>query len=96
MPQTAKPLAIGAPQLIEWGGGLRWVERRARRVRACARRPSAPAATRRSSAAATRRRGVFHPLKPAIAKIHQRLKAAFDPAGILNPGRMYDEAFETR
>jgi FAD/FMN-containing dehydrogenase len=23
-------------------------------------------------------------------KIHRRLKAAFDPAGILNPGRMYD------
>ena len=34
--------------------------------------------------------GVFHPLKPAVAKIHRRLKSAFDPAGILNPGRMYD------
>ena len=34
--------------------------------------------------------GVFHPLKPAIFKIHRRLKGAFDPAGILNPGRMYD------
>jgi glycolate oxidase FAD binding subunit len=34
--------------------------------------------------------GVFHPLAPAIMKIHRRLKAAFDPAGILNPGRMYD------
>ncbi len=34
--------------------------------------------------------GVFHPLQPAVMKIHQRLKAAFDPAGILNPGRMYD------
>ena len=34
--------------------------------------------------------GAFHPLKPAIAKIHKRLKSAFDPAGILNPGRMYD------
>jgi glycolate oxidase FAD binding subunit len=34
--------------------------------------------------------GAFHPLKPAILKIHRRLKDAFDPAGILNPGRMYD------
>jgi glycolate oxidase FAD binding subunit len=34
--------------------------------------------------------GVFQPLAPAILKIHRRLKAAFDPAGILNPGRMYD------
>jgi glycolate oxidase FAD binding subunit len=32
--------------------------------------------------------GVFHPLAPALAKIHRRLKDAFDPAGILNPGRM--------
>ena len=33
--------------------------------------------------------GVFHPLAPAVAAIHQRLKAAFDPAGIFNPGRLY-------
>ncbi len=32
--------------------------------------------------------GVFHPLAPALAKIHRRLKDAFDPAGILNPGRL--------
>jgi glycolate oxidase FAD binding subunit len=33
--------------------------------------------------------GAFHPLAPAIARIHERLKAAFDPAGIFNIGRMY-------
>ena len=32
--------------------------------------------------------GVFHPLAPAIATIHQRLRQAFDPAGIFNPHRM--------
>jgi glycolate oxidase FAD binding subunit len=32
---------------------------------------------------------VFHPLQPALMKIHRRLKAAFDPSDILNPGRMY-------
>jgi glycolate oxidase FAD binding subunit len=37
-----------------------------------------------------KRAGAFQPLAPAILKIHRRLKAAFDPAGILNPGRMYD------
>ena len=33
--------------------------------------------------------GVFQPLAPAVARIHERLKAGFDPAGIFNPGRMY-------
>jgi glycolate oxidase FAD binding subunit len=33
--------------------------------------------------------GAFQPLAPAVARIHQRLKANFDPAGIFNPGRMY-------
>ncbi len=34
---------------------------------------------------------VFHPLAPALAQIHQRLKKEFDPAGIFNPGRMYSD-----
>jgi glycolate oxidase FAD binding subunit len=33
--------------------------------------------------------GVFHPLSPALAVIHRKLKRTFDPAGILNPGRIY-------
>jgi glycolate oxidase FAD binding subunit len=30
----------------------------------------------------------FEPLKPPLDRIHRRLKAEFDPAGILNPGRL--------
>ncbi|MGB7480444.1 MAG: FAD-linked oxidase C-terminal domain-containing protein, partial [Burkholderiaceae bacterium] len=37
------------------------------------------------------RAGVFQPLAPALAAIHRRLKAGFDPAGIFNPGRMYPD-----
>lgn len=33
----------------------------------------------------------FHPLTPGIAALHQKLKQAFDPAGILNPQRMSPE-----
>ena len=33
--------------------------------------------------------GVFQPLAPAIARIHERLSHAFDPAQIFNRGRMY-------
>lgn len=85
--QTAAPVAAGVPQLVEWGGGLRWAA------------GDVPAARARELAAGARGHatlfrggdraaGVFHPLEPAIAKIHRRLKEAFDPAGILNPGRM--------
>ncbi len=35
--------------------------------------------------------GAFTPLSPALLGLHRRLKAEFDPAGILNPGRLYPE-----
>ena len=34
---------------------------------------------------------VFQPLPPALLALHRRLKAALDPRGILNPGRLYAE-----
>jgi glycolate oxidase FAD binding subunit len=88
VPQTAQPLAVGAP-LVEWGGGLRWVsgELDPLGVRSTVERLGGHATLFR---AADKSPGVFHPLKPALMKIHRRLKEAFDPAGILNPGRMYD------
>jgi glycolate oxidase FAD binding subunit len=88
VPQTAEPLGLGAP-LIEWGGGVRWI---AGDVDALALRSTAERAGGHATLfrAADKSAGVFHPLKPAILKIHKRLKGAFDPAGIFNPGRMYD------
>ena len=89
VPQTALPLALGRAPLVEWGGGLRWMsgELDPLSVRAATERLGGHATLFRAS---DKSAGVFHPLKPALAKIHRRLKEAFDPAGILNPGRMYD------
>ena len=89
VPQTAEPFELPHPQLVEWGGGLRWVagEVDALTIRSTAERAGGHATLFRGGDKSV---GVFHPLAPAIDKIHRRLKAAFDPAGILNPGRMYE------
>jgi glycolate oxidase FAD binding subunit len=88
VPQAAEPLAVSQPQLVEWGGGLRWVvgDLDPLMVRSTAERAGGHATLFRGG---NRDAGVFHPLKPPILKIHKRLKEAFDPAGILNPNRMY-------
>ena len=89
VPQTAEPLGFHVPQLVEWGGGVRWLRGSldTLTVRSSVERAGGHATLFRGGDKAA---GVFHPLKPAIFKIHRRLKGAFDPAGILNPGRMYD------
>ncbi len=88
VPQTTEPLALARAQLVEWGGGLRWLAGDADplAVRSTAERVGGHATLFRGG---DRDAGIFHPLKPALMKIHRRLKEAFDPAGILNPNRMY-------
>jgi glycolate oxidase FAD binding subunit len=95
VPQTAEPLGGAHGQLIEWGGGVRWISgpADALTLRSTVERAGGHATLFRGG---DKSMGVFHPLKPAIAKIHRRLKDAFDPAGILNPGRMYDFQEATR
>lgn len=34
---------------------------------------------------------VFTPLAPPLLALHRRIKAVFDPAGVFNPGRMYED-----
>jgi glycolate oxidase FAD binding subunit len=89
VPQTAPAISTPRPQLIEWGGGLRWAEGPIDmfELRSTVERLGGHAAIFRGG---KDRASIFHPLRPALAKIHKRLKLAFDPAGILNPGRMYD------
>jgi FAD/FMN-containing dehydrogenase len=38
---------------------------------------------------ADRSHGVFTPLSDVLMRVHHRLKQAFDPARIFNPGRLY-------
>ena len=87
---TAPFVDLDAFQLFEWGGAVRWLNASSAldtaKVRKWAQDNGGHATLFRTVATHA---GVFQPLQPALLAIHQRLKATFDPAGILNPGRMY-------
>ncbi|MES2128076.1 MAG: glycolate oxidase subunit GlcE [Pseudomonadota bacterium] len=89
LPSTASALVLRGEQLIEWGGAQRWLRADAadaQRIRSAVAAAGGHATLFRGAGKDV---GVFHPLAPAIARIHARLKTAFDPANLFNPGRMY-------
>jgi glycolate oxidase FAD binding subunit len=76
--------------LVEWGGAQRWVHANLDpvKVRDVAAAVGGHATLFRGG---TRSAAIFHPLPPALMRIHRNLKRAFDPQGLLNPGRLYPE-----
>jgi glycolate oxidase FAD binding subunit len=90
VPSTTPLLALDGPQLVEWGGALRW-------SRSALPGDALRDLVRQYGGHATLfRRGQggaepFHPLAPALAALHRKVKHAFDPAGVFNRGRMYKE-----
>ena len=82
------PLPSGAaPLLIDWGGALRWFAAEGFDAFAYAGEYGGhaslwwPPADWQGETA--------QPLSPPLQALHQRLKLAFDPQRILNPGRLY-------
>ncbi|MEW6688008.1 MAG: glycolate oxidase subunit GlcE [Pseudomonadota bacterium] len=90
LPSHAPQMELPGAQLIEWGGALRWLRSNAEAVtvRAAAARAGGHATLFR---AADKSAGAFAPPPPVLARLHRELKRAFDPAGILNPGRLVAE-----
>ena len=90
----AATVAAGGQAFLDWGGGLVW-----------ATGPATPALHQAITAAAARAGGVWMllaapeelrvevavvPPEPApLARLTRRVKSAFDPRGILNPGRIF-------
>ena len=95
VPQTAPVLAlphgVTAP-LVEWHGGLRWVQAGSEHgpaLQKLARAAGGNASQFVAAAADELGAGAdFDSMSPALQKIHTQLRQAFDPAGIFNPGRM--------
>lgn len=90
LPSTAAVFPEPQDTSVEWGGAQRWW------------RTDAPASTvqtfaQKAGGHATRVRGPqvsgggFAPLDPVLMQVHRRLKAAFDPLHLFNPGRLYPD-----
>lgn len=85
-----RPMQLVGNWLYEWGGAQRWLSstESAETIRKAAAEAGGHATLYRNGAQGDE---LFHPLAPGLMRIHQQLKKAFDPKGILNPGRMYKE-----
>jgi glycolate oxidase FAD binding subunit len=90
LPSIAAPVALGAT-LVEWHGGQRWLRApgdpaSAERIRDAARAAGGHATLFRGG---DKTIGVFQPPAPAVARIHARLQAGFDPSGVFDTGRLF-------
>ena len=88
VPTTSK-LEVGEESfLIDWGGGLYWLnsERPAKEIFNLAREAGGSAMLFRG---VVQDQELFQPLSKGLLSLHKGLKKAFDPHGILNPGKMY-------
>jgi glycolate oxidase FAD binding subunit len=100
--ELAEALAriLDARYLLDWGGGLVWAavpetgdagaEAIRRAIGGDDGRGTGHATLVKASAALRRAVAVFEPQPPPLAALSRRVKEAFDPARILNPGRLVE------
>ena len=90
VPPATPPLALEGGWFIDWGGAQRWLYTNANpeQVRRLVSSVGGHATLFRNAPDDVE---VFHPLPAPLLKLQQRIKHAMDPAGILNPGRLYPE-----
>jgi glycolate oxidase FAD binding subunit len=86
----------GGRYFLDWAGGSIWLaipetgDGGAAKLRSAVGRVGGHATLVRGSSSLRAQPPVFEPEPPALAALSQRIKNAFDPKGILNPGRMVE------
>jgi glycolate oxidase FAD binding subunit len=96
-PAVAAAIARVRPsrRFFDWGGGLLWLagdawgDAGAAAIRAALRDAGGHATLLRAPPEVRAAVDVFQPQADAVMRVTAGIKAAFDPAGVLNPGRMY-------
>ena len=79
----------------DWGGGLVWIatdaagDAGAATIRAAVAQSGGHATLVRAPAEVRAAVAVFEPLSEPLMRVTAGIKASLDPAGVLNPGRMY-------
>ncbi len=93
---VAEALApMGAEWFYDWAGGLVWLtlpevaDAGATAVRAAAAKSKGYATLIRAPASVRTIVPSFEPQPSALAELSRRIKTAFDPVGVLNPGRFF-------
>jgi glycolate oxidase FAD binding subunit len=86
--------ATEAHVLYDWAGGLLWIavpaaDAAAGLVRSAVKAVGGHATLVRAPAALRAVLDVFEPQDTSLAALTKRVKASFDPEGVLNPGRMW-------
>jgi glycolate oxidase FAD binding subunit len=81
------PIGEDMQQLVDWGGAQRWLkgDQAPETIRSRANRCGGHAECFSDDQAIP----TYHPLGAKLLAANQRFKAALDPAGILNPGRLW-------
>jgi glycolate oxidase FAD binding subunit len=99
-PKVVRALSAYMPcaAVYDWSGGLVWIEvpatadAGASDVRRVMASHGGHATLMRADPAVRASIDVFQPLAPNLQKLSRGMKSVFDPAGVLNPGRMHADA----
>ena len=88
LPVAAPVLSFATATIMEWNGALRWLhsEENPEHIYKEVASLGGHATQFRNG---TSDQELFQPLTPGLQKLHKRIKQAFDPENILNPGRVY-------